>query len=142
MKTTVLGVASFAVCSTMPSLALSLLLLMTPAPHRPDAAGDFLLAGYDLGYSTVFRSIGFLVPTALSASWRRLGSLRAVFVAGALGVLSPIASDLVAALLSTMVLPVFRSSPWLATAISLGVPGVVLGGVAVAIAHVHYGDRR
>jgi hypothetical protein len=47
------------------------------------------VAGLYYGYSTVFRSIGFLIPTA---------------------------------------------APWFATAILLGVPGVVLGVVAAAIA--------
>lgn len=136
MKPTVLGVASFAVCSTVPWLVLSLLLLLSPAPHRPDASGDFMMAGIYYGYSEAFKSIGFLIPIALSASWRRLGAMRAVIVAGALGVLSPIAYYLVALVIAKPVLPLFHSAPWLATALLLGLPGVVLGGVAVAIAHV------
>jgi hypothetical protein len=139
VKATLLGVASFAVGSVLLGFALSLLLLLSPAPHRPDTTGDFLMAGIYYGYSAAFKSIGFLIPTAFSRSWRRLGALRAVVIAGALGVLSPIAYYAVAALIAKPVLPLFHSAPWLATAILFGVPGVALGVLAAMIARARPG---
>jgi hypothetical protein len=138
MKATALGFVSFAVCSMIPSLALSLLLLSS-APPRPDATGDFLMAGLYYGYSAAFKSIGFLIPTALSRSWRRLGALRAVVIAGLLGVVSPVAYDAVAALIAKPVLPLFHSAPWLATAILFGVPGFALGILGAMIARARRG---
>jgi hypothetical protein len=135
MKTVVLSIVAYAVFKTLPSLLLSLaLLLSTPRPSRPDPTGDLLLAGYLIGLSTGFSVLGFLLGTAWSAAWRRLSTKRAVMIAGALGLAAPIANLVFAMVAAPILLPMLRSGHWLAVPFQYGFGGLVLGGIAVLIA--------
>jgi molybdate transport system substrate-binding protein len=133
MKTVILAAVTFAILAATPALWLSLA-LFSHSPRRPDVVGDFLLAAYLVGLSSSLATVGFLIPTASSAMWRRLAVSRAVLIAGALGLVAPVVSLLVAALSSPALLPLFRSAPWLATALFYGLPGVVLGAAALLVA--------
>lgn len=128
------GGLSFAICAATPALLLSLAAGLSGHTTRPDPAGDFLLAGYFVAISAILSTLGFLIPTSFSALWRRLATSRAVIIAGGLGLIAPIATLAVLAVTSTAVLPLFRSAPWLAVALMYGLPGVMLGAVALLIA--------
>jgi hypothetical protein len=135
MKTVAIAAFSFAICRTIPGILLSLT-LFTQGPRRPDAIGDFLVAAYLAGTSTLFSTAGFVIPTAISSRWRGLRVSRAVIIAGGLGLIAPVATLFVTALDAPLLLPLFRSALWIATVLFHGIPGVVLGGVAVLIARV------
>src|SRR6185436_5522912 len=132
MKTVAIAAFSFAVCRTLPGLLLSLT-LFSQSSSRPDQIGDFLVAAYLAASSTLLSTAGFVIPTALSSTWRRL---RAAIIAGVLGLIGPIATLLVTAVDAPLLLPLFRSALWIATALFHGIPGVVLGLAAVLIATV------
>jgi len=133
VKTVVLATLSFAVFRAAPSIALSMALLFQ-GPRRPDVLGDLILASYVVALSASLSALGFLIPTALSATWRRLATRRAVIIAGVLGLLSPIMSLVVTAMTARAILPLFHSAPWLAIALLHGLPGVALGLVALVFA--------
>jgi hypothetical protein len=135
MKTVAIAAFSFAVFRTLPGLLLSLT-LFSQASSRPDPIGDFLVAAYLAASSTLLSTAGFVIPTALSSTWRRLRVSRAVIIAGILGLIGPAATLLVTAVDAPLLLPLFRSALWMATALFHGIPGVVLGLVAVLIATV------
>lgn len=134
MKSTALGALSFAVAAASPALALSLSALFSQNAQRANAFDDFLLVLYLLAVSASLGAIGYLIPTATSVTWRRLGAWRAVLISSALGLIAPLVALLVAALAAPAVLPLFRGAPWLAVAILHGVPGLLLGAVARLIA--------
>jgi hypothetical protein len=133
MKTVAVAAFSFAVFRTLPGLLLSLT-LFSRSSSRPDPFGDFLVAAYLAASSTLLSTAGFVIPTALSSTWRRLRLSRAVVIAAVLGLVGPIATLLVTALDAPLLLPLFKSALWIATALFHGIPGVVLGLVAVLIA--------
>jgi len=135
MKTVAIAAFSFAVFRTLPGLLLSLT-LFSRSSSRPDPIGDFLVAAYLAASSTLLSTAGFVIPTALSSTWRRLRVSRAAIIAAVLGLIGPIATLLVAALDAPLLLPLFKSALWIATALFHGIPGVVLGVVAVLIATV------
>jgi hypothetical protein len=133
MKTVAIAAFSFAVFRTLPGLLLSLT-LFSQSTRRPDPLGDFLVAAYLAASSTLLSTAGFVIPTALSSTWRRLSVSRAVIIAGLLGLIGPVATLLVTAVDAPLLLPLFRSALWMATALFHGIPGVLLGLVAVLIA--------
>ena len=139
MKPAALGALSFAIAAAGPALALSLAALFSRSAQRANAFDDFLLVLYLLAVSSSLAAIGYLIPTATSVTWRRLTVWRAVLISGALGLVAPLVALLVAALAAPAVLPLFRVARWLAVAILHGVPGVVLGLVAILIASVSRG---
>lgn len=136
MKTVAIAAFSFAVCRTLPGLLLSLTLFSQSSAQRPDRFGDFLVAAYLAASSTLLSTIGFVIPTALSARWGELRVRRAVMIAGILGLIAPAATLFITALYSPLLLPLFRSALWMATALFHGIPGVVLGLLAVLIARM------
>jgi hypothetical protein len=138
MKNTLLGALAFLLCAAAPGLALSML-AMASAPvavQRPDPTGDFLMVLIYSGSTAGLRTVGFAIPTGLSAAWRGSPAMRVAIIAGTLGVTSPITSMLVLAAIAKAVLPLFHSAPWLATALLNGVPGLVLGLFAFGIARL------
>ena len=137
MKNILLGALAFAVCAIVPGLALSAaatLSLPRGVPPRPDPTGDLLMVLIYYGTTTGVRTLGFVVPTVFSPAWRRLSTRRVLVVAGVLGLTSPMTSLLGLALIVKAVLPLFHSAPWLAIWLSNGVPGLLLGLIAVLIA--------
>ena len=66
----------------LPGLLLSLTLFSQSSVRRPDPIGDFLVAAYLAASSTLLSTAGFVIPTALSSTWRRLRVSRAVIIAG------------------------------------------------------------
>jgi hypothetical protein len=131
--TVALSALSFAIASASPTLLLSFALFLE-GPHRASPADDFLLAGYLVALSSSLRTVGFLIPTASSALWRRLALRRAVLISIALGLIAPIASLLVVAVGAAAIVRLFHVAPWLAVGVMHGLPGVVLGGAALVIA--------
>jgi hypothetical protein len=127
------GTLAFLVCSAVPPAVLTLA-LVSQAPPRPDRKGDLLLATYLLALASVLATVGFLLVTALDRRWRSLGWRRAALVAGGLGLASPIARFLTLAASGGALLPVIRSFPALGTGLHYGLPGVLLGIVALVIA--------
>jgi hypothetical protein len=134
MKTVLLAAVSFATALASPGLVLSLAALYFHSPRRPTVQDDFLVASYLVAISSSLSTLGFLLPTALSAGWRRLAAWRAILIAGALGLLAPLVALAVAALSALAVLPLFRTAPWLATTLLHALPGVLLGATAPLIA--------
>jgi hypothetical protein len=134
MKTVVLAALSFAAFMAGPALLLTLIALLLQSPRRPDAVGDFVLAAYLVAISVALSTLGFVMTTGLSAMWRRLAVSRAVIIAGAVGLVGPIASLGINALGAPALLPLFRAAPWLATSLFHGIPGIVLGTLALLIA--------
>lgn len=134
MKTVAIAAFSFAVFRTLPGLLLSLTLFSQSSASRPDPIGDFLVAAYFAATSTLLSTAGFVIPTALSARWRQLRVSRAVLIAGLLGLIGPVAMLFLSSLYAPLLLPLFRSALWLATVLFYGIPGLVLGLVAVLIA--------
>ena len=137
MKNIVFSTLAFALGAFAPGLALSLAAMLSAppgTPPRPDPTGDFLMVLIYYGYTNGFRTLGFVIPTALSSSWRRLSTKRAIIIAAVLGLTSPITSLLVLAVIVKAILPMFHWAPWLATGLSNGVPGLVLGLVAIGFA--------
>ena len=132
MRTVGLATLSFGVFKVMTPLLLMLALSME-GPRRPRTLDDLLMASYLIAVSASLATVGFLIPTALSATWRQLPPRRAAIIAGTLGLVSPIAALLLTAVIARAVLPLFHSVPWLAIGILQGGPGVVLGLVAVVI---------
>ena len=133
MKTVVLAAVSFALLAATPALLLSLALL-SHGRGRPDVVGDALVAAYLVVVSSSLATVGFVIPTALSATWRALPVSRAVLLAAAPGLVAPVASLFIAALTAPALLPLFRSVPWLATTLFHGAPGIVLGVTALVVA--------
>jgi hypothetical protein len=107
-----LGTATFGILSAGPSLLLTLASLFSNSPPRPNPWDDFLLMAYLAGMTKGLATLGFLISTAFSQSWRRLGTWRALVIAGALGLAEPIASLAVLAAGSSVLLPLFRSALW------------------------------
>ena len=136
MKTVAIAAFSFAVFRTLPGLLLSLTLFSQSSASRPDPIGDFLVAMYLAATSTLLSTAGFVIPTALSPRWRQLRVSRAAIIAGILGLIGPVAMLFVSSLYAPLLLPLFRSALWLATVLFHGIPGLVLGLVAVLIATV------
>ena len=133
MKTVILPAFAFLVVVAGTKLVLPLVLL-AQGQRRPSTLDDFLMAGYIAVTASALGTLGFVIPAALSATWRRLAVRRAVLIAGGLGLTMPIVSIFVTVLIARAVLPLFRSAPWLAIGLLQGSPGVVLGLLAVAIA--------
>src|SRR5262245_57023193 len=129
MKAVALGTVSFVVFAAGPALLFPLLALYPQAQTRPDWFGDFLLAAYLIAISTGFRAIGFVIPIALSRSWRRQTTRRAVVVSGVLGLVSPVVGLAVLMLVAGLITPLFHSVAWLAMAVMYGAPGLALGGI-------------
>jgi hypothetical protein len=75
-----------------------------------------------------------VLATGPAAAWRRLAPWRALLIGGVLGLVEPMVALLTTALIAAAVLPLFHSARWLAIALLQGVPGLVLGLVAVLIA--------
>jgi hypothetical protein len=136
MKTVAIAAFSFAVLRTLPGLLLSLTLFSQSSASRPDPIGDFFVAAYLAASSTLLSTAGFVIPTALSARWRQLRLSHAVIIAGALGLIGPAVTLLVTALDAPLLLQLFRSALWIATALFHGIPGLVLGSAAVLIARI------
>ena len=134
MKTVILAASSFAAFMAGPALLLTLIALLVQNPRRPDAMGDFVLAAYLVAISVALSTLGFVMTIGSSAMWRRLAVSRAVIIAGAVGLVGPIASLGINALGAPALLPLFRAAPWLATSLFHGFPGIVLGAVALLIA--------
>src|SRR5262249_60089347 len=109
---------------------LLMLALSVQGPRRPRALDDLLMASYLIAVSASLATLGFLIPTALSATWRQLPARRGAVIAGVLGLVSPIAALLLTTLIAPAVLPLFHAAPSLAIGILQGGPGVVLGLVA------------
>jgi hypothetical protein len=101
-----------------PGVALRLL----PAPAR--RVGDSLVVVYLLAVSSALSTLGFMVATGLRAVWRSLATSRAVDIVGVRGLVPPVASLVIAALGAAVLLPLFRSTPRLATTLFHLVPGV------------------
>ena len=135
MKTVALGALAFAILRGIPSVALSVALI-GQGTRRPDALGDALLALALVAVATSLATAGFVIPTALSATWRGLSTQRAMIIAGAVGLAAPVASLAVVAAIARPLLPLFHSARWLAIALFNGLPGVALGLVAVLIAWI------
>jgi hypothetical protein len=127
------GTLAFLVCSSVPRAVLTLA-LVSQAPPRPDRKGDLFLAIYLLALASVLATFGFLLVTALDRRWRGLAWRRAALVAGGLGLASPIARFLSLAAAGGALLPIIRSYPALGTGLHYGLPGVLLGIVALLIA--------
>ena len=138
VKTTLLGAFAFLLAAVAPGLALSTAAMVSQpvGQQRPDPTGDFLVVLIYYGSTNGFRTLGFLLPTALSPAWRSWSTTRAVITAAALGLTSPITSLLGSALIVRWVLPMFHWAAWLATGLSSGVPGLLLGLVAIVIARM------
>jgi len=134
MKTVILAASSFAAFMAGPALLLTLVALLLQSPRRTDAMGDFVLAAYLVAISAALSTLGFVMTIGSSAMWRRLAVSRAVIIAGAVGLVGPIASLGINALGAPALLPLFRAAPWLATSLFHGFPGIVLGAVALLIA--------
>jgi hypothetical protein len=134
MKAVALGALSFAVSTAIPALVIPLGALLSQVPRRAGLWDDFLFAAYLVAVSSLLSTVGFLIPSALSATWRRLPGWRAVIIAGGLGLVGPLVGLLVAALGAPALLPLFRSTPRLATVLFHGLPGIVLGLAAVLVA--------
>jgi hypothetical protein len=140
MKTVAIAAFSFACFRTLPGLLLSLT-LFSQSSNRPDPLGDLLVALYLAASSTLLSTAGFVIPTALSARWRELRVSRAVIIAGVLGLIAPAVTLLVTAVYAPLLLPLFKTGVWFATALFHGIPGVVLGLAAVLIARM-VGKRK
>jgi hypothetical protein len=123
----ILGTVTFGIFAASPSLFLTLLSLFSNTAPRPNPWDDFLLMAYLVGMTKGLATLGFLISTAFSQSWRRLRTWRALVIAGALGLAEPIASLAVLAAGSSVLLPLFRSALWGALALAHGLPGVLLG---------------
>lgn len=134
MRTVWLATLSFAVGRVMPTLLL-MLMLSLQGSRRTRTLDDLLMASYLVAVSASLATVGFLIPTALSATWRQFPARRGAVIAGVLGLVSPIAALLLTAVIARAVLPLFHAAPWLAIGILQGGPGVVLGLVAVVIAY-------
>jgi hypothetical protein len=128
-----LGALFFALCRAIPGLVLPALALLSQGGRRSNVFDDFLLAAYLVAMSSLLSTVGFVVPIAFSATWRRLAVSRAIVIAGGLGLVAPIAGLFVMAPIAGALLPLFRSTVWLATALFHGLPGIVLGGMALLI---------
>jgi hypothetical protein len=135
MRTVVLAALSFATCSVAVKLILPVLLWFQ-GPRRSNAFDDFLVVLYLVGLSSSLATIGFLIPTAASATWRRLAPKRGVFIAAGLSLMSPIALLIVLVVSARTLLPLFHSAPWVAVGLQYGLPGLVLGAAAVLIARI------
>jgi hypothetical protein len=133
MRTVVLGALSFAICTITLKLVLPALLWFQ-GPRRPNAFDDFLVVLYLVALSSSLSTLGFLIPTAASATWRRLAPKRGVIIAAGLSLISPIALLLVLAVSAPAILPLFRQAPWVAIGLQYGLPGLMLGAAAVLIA--------
>ena len=143
MKNVLLGAPVFLLAAFAPGMALSIgAMLSSPvASQRPDPTGDFLMVLIYYGSTNGLRTLGFAIPTALSPAWRRWSTKRVVITAAVLGFTSPITSLLGLALIVKGVLPMFHWAPWLAMGLSSGVPGVLLGLVAIAMARLWPGPK-
>jgi hypothetical protein len=131
MKTVVPAALSFAVFKAAPALLFSLSLGLSSGRGRLD---DFLMAAYLVVLSTALMTAGFVIVTAVSASWRRLSVTRAAVIAGALGLFSPIGALLLSVVTAPAVLPLFRLAAPVAIALYYGLPGLALGAAALLIA--------
>jgi len=136
MKNVIVGAATFLLAAFVPGIALSLAAMLSSpgASQRSDPTGDFLMVLIYYGATHGFKTLGFVIPIALSAAWRRWSTKRAIITAVVLGLTSPITSLLGLALIVKWVLPMFHWAPLLATGLSSGIPGVLLGFVAIVIA--------
>lgn len=136
MKSAIYGTLAFALGAFAPGLALSLAAMWSSpvAAARPDPTGDLLVVLIYYGYTNGFKTLGFAIPLAFSAAWRQSPTKRVVMIALALGLTSPITATLVLATMVKWLLPMFRQTPWLAIVLSNGVPGLLLGLIAIFIA--------
>lgn len=142
MKNALLGTAAFIAGSAVPGLLLSAATLLgRPAP-RDGTLDDFLFAAYLIAVSSGIAAVGFLACVAIAPSWRRLSAVRASAIAAGLGLMAPIAHFVGAALAAGVVLPLFRTAPWLAMAVYFGLPGVVLGVSALLLGRLWPGAAR
>jgi hypothetical protein len=138
MKNVVLGAFAFLLAAFAPSLALSLAAVLSSpvAQHRPDPVGDWLMVLIYYGSTNGFRTLGFVIPTALSPAWRHWSTKGVLITAAILGLTSPITALLGLALIVRGTLPMFHWAPWLAAGLSSGVPGLLLGLFAIGIARI------
>jgi hypothetical protein len=137
VKTVALATLSYAIFSAIPGIALSGAILYSQTPRRPNAFDDFLVVLYLAAVSSAVSAIGFLISTGFAASWRCLAAMRAAIISAALGLASPIATLVVAAVSAVALLPLFRSGSrlsWVAAGLFYGLPGIVLGLAALLIA--------
>jgi hypothetical protein len=136
MKNVLIGALTFLLAAFAPGMVLSVgAMLSSPvASQRPDPTGDLLMVLIYYGATNGFRTVGFAIPIALSQAWRRWSTKRVFITAAVLGFTSPITSLLGLALIVKGVLPMFHWAPWLATGLSSGVPGLLLGLFAIGIA--------
>jgi hypothetical protein len=141
MRTVTLATLSFAICTVVLKLVLPLL-LWVQGPPRPNAFDDFLVVLYLVGVSSSLETLGFLIPTAASATWRRLAPKRGVVIAAGLSLMSPFAFLLALAVSARAVLPLFHTAPWAAVGLQYGLPGLVLGVAAVLIARMQRSESR
>ena len=133
MKALLAGALSFAFFSALPSGALSFALYLN-RQSVPEATGDLLLALYLIGFTAALTAAGFVIPIALDRRWHGLAWRRAAVIAGALGLLAPVARLGAAAATGSALRPLFHEAPTAAMAILHVVPGLVLGVVAVVLA--------
>lgn len=138
MKNALLGAFAFLLAAFAPSVGLWIVAMMSSpvAEQHTDPTGDILMVLIYYGSTNGLRTLGFLIPTAVSRAWQRWPTKRAVVTAAVLGLTSPITSLLGLALIVKWVLPMFQWAPGLATALSSGVPGLLLGLVAIVIARM------
>jgi hypothetical protein len=127
------GTLAFLVCSAVPRAVLTLA-LVSQAPPRPDRKGDLLLATYLLALASAVATVGFLLVTALDRRWRSLAGGAPLSSRAASASRLPSRVFLTLAAAGGALLPVLRSFPALGTGLHYGLPGVLLGIVAIVIA--------
>ena len=135
MRTVTLATLSFAICTVALKLVLPALLWFQ-GPRRPSAFDDLLVVLYLVTLSASLETLGFLIPIAVSPTWRRLAPKRGAVIAAGVSLMSPIAFVLALAVSARAVLPLFHTAPWAAVGLQFGLPGLVLGMAAVLIARL------
>src|SRR5262245_2977719 len=121
MRTITLATLSFAICTVALKLVLPTLLWFQ-GPPRPNAFDELLVVLYLVTLSTFLSTIGFLIPTAASGTWRRLPPRRGVVIAAGLSLMSPVVFLLALAATARAVLPLFHTAPWAAIGLQYGLP--------------------
>ena len=126
----VIGALAYAVAAAAPTMSLALALYAGGSATR-NALDDLYVAAYIAGHTALFRMAGFLVPTALSAAWRRQSLSRVLIISALLGLVTPVVSMLVLVMTVRAILPLFHSAAWVAVALTTVPPALLLGLVAV-----------
>lgn len=136
MRLAIVGAIAFFVSSTMIGLLFTAASLYNRTVRISSALDDFLLPAYLIFFAMTIFTVGFLIPTVVAPTWRRLTPIQAMLIAGPLGVTSPVFYLLGLTAGARVLLPLFRSTPWLATVLTYMIPGALLGLIAVLIATV------